>query len=69
MSYGYVDRREGYFERDDVIDELSLVIAPVVAEKDDKPLFTDSKITDFELKEIKQYENSVVWMNYRRNIK
>ncbi len=59
----------GYFERADVIDELSLVIAPVVAQKGDKPLFAESAISDFELKETKQYDNSVVWMNYRRNIK
>lgn len=50
----------------DVIDELSLVIAPVVATRTDKSLFEYSKITDFELKEIKQYDNGVVWMNYRR---
>lgn len=56
----------GYFERADVIDELSLVVAPIVAAADDKPLFMDSQISDFELKEIKQYNESVVWMNYRR---
>ena len=38
----------GYFQRADAIDELSLVIAPVIADKDDKPLFTDSTSTDFE---------------------
>lgn len=52
----------------DVIDELSLVVAPVIATKEDKPLFEYSKITDFELKEIKQYDNGVVWMNYKRKV-
>ena len=49
-----------------VIDELSLVVAPVIATGTDKSLFEYSKITNFELKEIKQYDD-VVWMNYIRN--
>lgn len=56
----------GYFERADVIDELSLVVAPVVVNAATKPLFMNSNIADYELKEIKQYDNSVVWMNYKR---
>lgn len=55
----------GYFERAELIDELSLVVAPVTAQADGKPLFWDGEITDYELKEIKQY-GDVVWMNYRR---
>ena len=55
----------GYFQRANTIDELSLVVAPIVAEKNDKPLFMDSTISNFALKEIKQYED-VVWMNYKR---
>ena len=57
----------GYFERENAIDELSLVVAPVVAKEDDKPLFTQSKINTFKLKEIKKFEDSVLWLNYRRN--
>ena len=56
----------GCFERADVIDELSLVVTPVIADADDKLLFMDSKFSDFELKEVKQYEDSVVLMNYGR---
>ncbi len=56
----------GYFARADVIDELSLVVAPVVADAEDKPLFMASTVSDFELKDIKQHENSVVWLNYKR---
>lgn len=56
----------GYFERADSIDELSLVVAPTIADSEAKPLFMNSKIADYELKEIKQYEDSVVWMNYKR---
>lgn len=56
----------GYFERSDVVDELSLVMAPVIADSFSKPLFTDSGICDFNLKEIKQYENGVLWLNYKK---
>ncbi len=53
----------GYFQRAGVIDELSLVIAPVIADAEDKPLFMASSVSDFELKEIKKYDNTL-WMNY-----
>lgn len=56
----------GYFERTGVIDELSLVVAPIVADAEDKPLFMSSTVSDFELKEIKQYNSSVIWLNYKR---
>lgn len=55
----------GYFQRADVIDEISLVVAPIIADSDDKPLFMDSTLSEFKLKEIKQYDD-VVWMNYIR---
>ncbi len=55
----------GYFNRAAVIDELSLVVAPIVAEADDKPLFMDSLSEDFKLQETKQYED-VLWLNYIR---
>ena len=55
----------GYFERADVIDELSLVVAPIIADSDDKLLFMDSTLSEFKLKEIKQFDD-VVWMNYIR---
>ncbi|MBQ8001888.1 MAG: dihydrofolate reductase family protein [Clostridia bacterium] len=56
----------GYFERADAIDEISLVVAPLSADKNDKPLFMDGKAIALELKDIKQYNEGVVWMNYRR---
>ena len=55
----------GYFQRADVIDELSLVVAPIIADADDKPLFMNSTVSDFELKEIKRYDD-VIWMNYKK---
>ena len=55
----------GYFQRADIIDEISLVVAPIVADAEDKPLFMDSTLSEFKLKEIKQCDD-VVWMNYIR---
>lgn len=42
------------------------MIVPVIATRIDKSLFEYSRVTDFELKEIKQYDNGIVWMNYKR---
>lgn len=58
----------GYFQRADVIDELSLVIAPIIADGYDKPLFTNSTSSHFQLKETKKYDD-VIWMNYVRTEK
>lgn len=55
----------GYFQRSDVIDELSLVVAPVVAEKNDKPLFSDSVISSFELTKSEAVNGTLV-LNYKR---
>ncbi len=55
----------GAFLREDVVDELSLVVAPVIGAAEDKLLFDNSSICKFELKDIKRYDNSVIWMNYK----
>ena len=55
----------GAFQRADVIDELSLVVAPVVADKDSKPLFYDSIISDYELTNA-DTEKEVLVLNYKR---
>ena len=55
----------GAFQRADVIDELSLVVAPVVADKHDKPLFMDGKLSDFELLSAESIDGNVV-MRYKR---
>ena len=55
----------GYFQRVDAIAELSLVVAPIIAYADDKPLFMNSTASSFELKKVKQYDD-VVWMNYKK---
>ncbi|MBO5293898.1 MAG: dihydrofolate reductase family protein [Clostridia bacterium] len=55
----------GAFQRADVIDELSIVIAPVVADAVDKPLFTVSTFAEFELTDVKRVNGTVV-LNYTR---
>jgi len=55
----------GAFERVDAVDELSLVVAPVIAGKDAKPLFMDSEIASFELIKVENEKGNLV-LNYRR---
>lgn len=54
----------GAFQRADVIDELSLVQAPVIADKNGKPLFADSKTTAFELIKADSKDGCVIF-NYK----
>ena len=55
----------GAFQRAHVIDELSLVVAPIVADKNDKPLFMDSTTQNFKL--IKsETQNGNLILNYKR---
>lgn len=56
----------GAFLREGLVDELSLVVAPMTAEADDKPLFDGSVAAAYELKGTKLYEASVFWLNYKR---
>ena len=55
----------GAFERAGMVDELSLVVAPVIAGKDSKPLFMDSDIANFELVSAEN-ENGNLVLNYKR---
>lgn len=57
----------GFFQRADVIDELSLVTAPVVAEKDDKPLFTESSFSKFRLISAETINGNAI-LKYKRKI-
>lgn len=54
----------GAFQRAGVIDELSLVVAPVVADKNDKPLFMDSKESTFSLVS-SEIKDGILITNYR----
>lgn len=55
----------GYFQRADVIDELSLVTAPLTAEKDDKPLFAESSFSEFRLISAETINGNAV-LKYKR---
>ncbi len=55
----------GAFERAGAVDELSLVVAPVIADKDSKPLFMDANIANFELIKAEN-ENGNLVLNYKR---
>ncbi len=56
----------GAFQRADVIDELSLVVAPLVGDAQDKPLFMDAAMGQWKLCQVRQCGDGVVWMNYVR---
>jgi riboflavin biosynthesis pyrimidine reductase len=55
----------GAFQRAGVIDELSLVVAPTVADAEDKPLFMDARMEHYTLEDV-QYRNDTLWLNYKR---
>lgn len=55
----------GAFQRAGVIDELSLVVAPIVAGAEDKPLFLDSCMEHYRLAEAENH-SGVLWLKYQR---
>ncbi len=55
----------GFFQRANVIDELSLVIAPVIAEKGDKPLFESSVFSTFKVVKAEVINGNTV-INYKK---
>lgn len=57
----------GAFQRADVIDELSLVVAPVVAGACDKPLFMDSAVSEFKLAKT-ETKDGVLILNYKKSV-
>ena len=56
----------GAFRRADLIDALSLVIAPLTAAADSKPLFADGTMAGFTLRELRRTDGAV-WLNYAKN--
>ncbi len=56
----------GAFQRDGLVDELSLVAAPIVADKDDKPLFKDSISSEFSLISAEALKDGAVWLRYTK---
>lgn len=57
---------DGAFLQADVVDALSLVMLPVIADADGKSLFSQSDMTLFELEQAKTMDNGVVWLTYNR---
>lgn len=56
----------GAFENEGLVDELSLVVAPVCASADSKPLFTDGKGFNFTLSSFEQKDCGAVVLKYKR---
>ncbi len=56
---------DGGFAETNVIDEISIVVSPMISNTDDKPLFMKSKMTEYKLCNVKQY-GDVVWLNYKK---
>lgn len=54
----------GAFQREGLIDELSLVQVPIVAGSEGKPLFFDSQMELNELAELKRLDGGVNWLRY-----
>ena len=50
----------GAFLLADAVDRLSLVVAPLVAEKDDKPLFFESRVTGFSLTSVEREKGNLL---------
>lgn len=58
----------GYFLREDLIDEINLIVAPLTAEKDSKPLFADGTLKEFKLTKTTN-ENGVAVLRFARDKK
>lgn len=56
----------GVFLRAEAVDNISQVIAPIIADKDDKPLFFDSSMTEFRMFECKPMKDGFVWIWYAK---
>ena len=56
----------GAFLKAGCVDELSLIVTPVIADKDDKPLFCDSSVTDFEFVSSEKMADDSLWIRYER---
>ena len=56
----------GAFLCANAVDELSLVTAPIVADKNDKPLFMQSDMCEFSLKSVKPMRDNSVWLRFEK---
>ena len=58
----------GAFLRADAVDEISLVVAPLIGDLDGKPLFMDSEASELELMKSEAL-NGCILLNYRKTSK
>lgn len=56
----------GAFNREGLVDEISLVVVPVVADSNGKTLFSDSTLSAYKLNRTEGYDNGVIYLNYKR---
>ena len=56
---------DGAFQRAGVVDELSLVVDPVVGGAEGKPLFMDSVLEEYRLVEVQNHDG-ILWLNYKK---
>lgn len=56
----------GAFQSAGLIDELSLVVAPLTAQPDGLPLFAQNALSGFTLKQAQSLDGNVLWLNYVR---
>lgn len=55
----------GAFERQALIDEISIVTAPLTADKNDKPLFDNSLSESYKIADIRKFDDAV-WTVYKK---
>lgn len=56
----------GAFLRAGAVDNISQLIVPIVADKEDKPLFFDADMTEFRMLECKDMKDGSVWIWYAK---
>ena len=56
----------GAFMKADVIDEISLVVVPITAKTNDKPLFLESDLRNFRLEKCEKVQDNIVYLNYKK---
>lgn len=56
----------GAFQREGLVDELSLVQVPMVAGSEGKPLLFDSNMEQYKLAKVEQLDEGVNWLRYVR---
>ncbi len=56
----------GAFQREDFVNELSLVVAPIIANKDGLPLFNDGCMEEYRLQKATTMDDNSIWLQYRK---